>query len=180
MAGEEELFGFLDDLEQQAGAAFDAERAPEIADRTRAEYREVTLASRLMASVGRDVTLHVVGVGTLAGRLDGVHETWLELASPGGRRIVCLAAVAVMEGASERALPEVAWPATARLGLGSPLRGLAEAQESCVVHRLDGQRHDGVVRRVGQDFLELAVGEAQQLVLVAFPVIAVIQHGLSA
>lgn len=178
MTAEEELFGFLDDLEQQAGAAFDAERAPEIADRTRAEYREVTLAARLMASVEREITLHVVGVGSLVGRLDGVHAEWLELASPAGRRVVCLTAVSLVEGASERALPEVAWPATARLGLGSPLRGLAQSQEPCVVHRLDGHRHDGVVRRVGQDFLELAVGEGQQPVLVAFAAISVIQHSL--
>ena len=33
MAWEEELFGFLDDLEQQAEALYDAERAPELADR---------------------------------------------------------------------------------------------------------------------------------------------------
>jgi len=176
MAGEEELFGFLDDLEQQAAAAFDAERAPELADRTRAEYREVTLAARLMASVGRDVTLHLRGAERLAGRLDGVHEDWVELGSSHARRIVRLDAVSVVENASERAVPEVAWPATTRLGIGSPLRGLAESRTACVVHRLDGQRHDGVVARVGQDFLELAVGEAENLVLIAFAAISVVQH----
>ena len=50
MGWEEELFGYLDDLEGQAAALYDAERAPELADRSRAEYQQVTLASRLMAS----------------------------------------------------------------------------------------------------------------------------------
>src|SRR5262249_11501197 len=35
---EEELFGYLDDLEGQAAALYDADRAPDIADRGRAEY----------------------------------------------------------------------------------------------------------------------------------------------
>ena len=50
MAWEEELFAYLDDLEGQAGALYAAERAPELADRSRAEYQSVTLATRLMAA----------------------------------------------------------------------------------------------------------------------------------
>ena len=52
MAWEEELFAVLDDLEQQAEALYDAEREVDLADRSRAEYQQVTLASRLMATVG--------------------------------------------------------------------------------------------------------------------------------
>ena len=63
----------------------------------------------------------------------------------------------------------------ARLGLGSALRRLADAGERCVVHRLDGGRHDGVVVRVGQDFVELAEGEQRRLTLVAFETIAAVQ-----
>ena len=42
MAWEEELFALLDDLEQQAEALYDAERDAELADRSRAEYQQVT------------------------------------------------------------------------------------------------------------------------------------------
>src|SRR3954471_13114773 len=66
---EEELFAYLDDLEGQAAALYDAERAPELADRSRAEYQQVSLASRLMASVDLDVTLELHGVGAVSGRL---------------------------------------------------------------------------------------------------------------
>lgn len=175
MAGEDELFGFLDDLEQQAGAAFDAERAPEVADRTRAEYREVTLSARLMASVGREVTLHVEGVGALLGRLDRVSLEWCALEAGAGRWAVRLLAITAVEGASERAVPELAWPATARLGLGSQLRGLAEAGAPCVLHLRDGRRREGRLRRVGQDFVELVEGDPGRDVLVALDAVSAVQ-----
>ena len=48
---DEQLFAILDDLEQQAQALYDADRASELVDRSRSEYAAVTLVSRLMASV---------------------------------------------------------------------------------------------------------------------------------
>ena len=57
MSWEHDLFALLDDLEGQAAAAWEADREAELADRARTEYGTVTLASRLMASRGRDVSL---------------------------------------------------------------------------------------------------------------------------
>lgn len=175
MAWEEELFAVLDDLEQQAGALFDADRAPELADRERSEYQSVPLAARLMAAVGDDITLHVTGVGALSGRLDRVAAGWCLLAGPAQDWIVRLPAVAAVDGASDRAVPEVAWSPVARLGLGSALRRLSDAGERCVVHRLDGSRHDGVVRRVGADFAEVLEGDPPRVCLVAFAGVAAVQ-----
>ena len=67
MTWEAELFAFLDDLEQQAEAAYDAERAVELADRSRAEYHHVSLASRQRASVGAELVLDVRGTGPVRG-----------------------------------------------------------------------------------------------------------------
>jgi hypothetical protein len=175
MAWEEELFAFLDDLEAQAGSLYDADRAPELADRERTEYQQVSLAARLMASVELDVTLHVTGVGPVAGRLDRVAQEWCLLAGPGQDWIVRLAAVAAVDRAADRAVPEVAWSPVTRLGLGSALRRLADAGERCVVHRLDGGRHDGTVRRVGHDFTEVLEGDPPRVTLVAFDSIAAVQ-----
>ena len=72
MDWDEQLFAFLDDLEQQAEALYDAEREGELGDRVRAEYAAVTLASRLMASLDAPLVLHVTGVGTVSGRLQRV------------------------------------------------------------------------------------------------------------
>lgn len=175
MAWEEDLFAVLDDLEAQAAAVYDAERAPELADRERAEYQQVRLAARLMASVDRDLTVQVTGVGAVAGRLERVAQGWCLLAGPAQDWVVRHAAIAAVEGASDRAVPEVAWPAVARLGVGSALRRLADAGERCVLHRLDGGRHDGVLRRVGHDFVEVLEGDPPRATLVAFTALAAVQ-----
>ncbi len=186
MTWEEELFGFLDDLEQQAGALLGAERDLEVSDRSRTEYQQVSLASRLQASVGREITLHVAGPGAVRGRLDRVTGTWCLLApttavatsSPSSQEwIVVLEAVEAVEGADVRSVPEVAWSPLTRLGLGSALRRLGDAGERCLVHRRDGGRHDGVPGRVGQDFVELSEGhgDSVRLTLVAFAAIGAVQ-----
>jgi hypothetical protein len=172
---EEELFGYLDDLEGRAAALYDAERAPEIADRGRAEYQSVTLASRLMASVDLDVVLEVLGAGPVSGQVARVATGWCLVRGPGQDWVVRLDAVAAVHGASERAVPELAWPAVSKIGLGSVFRGLADAAEPCTLHLTDGRRHDGVVRRVGADFVELATGEAGRELLVAFGQVAAVQ-----
>jgi hypothetical protein len=171
---DEELFAVLDELEQQAEALYDADREAEVADRTRAEYGAVTLASRLMASVESEISLEVTGLGRLAGTLRRVATGWLLLDAVGAEWVVLLDAVAAVGGASPRSVPEVAWSPITRLGVGSALRRLAEAGERCVVHRVDGGRSDGVVRRVGQDFCEVEVA-AGRIELVAFSAVAAVQ-----
>ena len=69
MGWDERLFDLLDDLEGQAEALYAADRDAELADRSRAEYAAVTLAGRLMASVGRHVLLDVDGTGVVRGEL---------------------------------------------------------------------------------------------------------------
>lgn len=174
MGWEEELFALFDDLEQQAEALYDAEREPELADRSRAEYQQVTLASRLMASVGLQVTLGVDGVGSVTGTLERVASGWCLLSGAAQDWIVCLGAVTAAEGTSDRSLPEVAWSPVTRLGVGSALRRLADSGERCVLHGVDGVRHDGTVVRVGDDFAEVRVG-AERRLLVAFVGLAAVQ-----
>jgi hypothetical protein len=175
MAWEEELFALLDDLEQQAEALYDAERGVELADRSRSEYQQVTLASRLMASVGGEVALDVRAVGTITGTLERVGTGWCLLSGSGQDWIVPLAALVTLRGASERSSPEVAWSPVARLGLGSALRRLAGAGERCVLHLVDGRVLDGTLRRVGADFVEARVGEEGRAVLVPYDGLAAVQ-----
>ncbi len=174
MSWEEQLFAVLDDLEQQAEALYDAERATELADRSRAEYGAVTFASRLMASVGDDVALTVTGVGRLFGVVQRLGTGWVLLRGAGGDWVVHLDAIASAGGASQRSVPEVAWSPLTRLGLGSALRRLADAGEQCLVHQRDGSRLEGRVLRVGADFAEIEVA-AQRVELVAFSAIAAVQ-----
>lgn len=173
MGWEDELFALFDDLEDQASALYAAERDVELADRTRAEYQQVTLGGRLMASVGRQVTVHVLGVGPVAGTVARVADGWLLVAAGDHDWVVVLPAVATVDGASERSVPELAWSPLTRLGLASALRRIAEAGDRCLLHLRDGTRHEGVLRRVGADFCELA--GARGTVLVAFSALAAAQ-----
>lgn len=174
MSWDEELFAVLDDLEQQAEALYVAERDAELADRTRAEYGAVSLASRLMASLDTELTLGVLGVGRLAGTLNRVSKGWLLLSAGGNEWVIPLPAVSSVSGASPRSVPEVAWSPLTRLALGSALRRLSEAAEPCAVHLVDGAVHEARVVRVGSDFVELAVGSTR-VELVAFSALAAIQ-----
>jgi hypothetical protein len=174
MSWEEELFALLDDLEHQAEALYAAERDADLADRSRAAYREVTLASRLMATVGEQVRLEVTGVGAVDGVLDRVGAGWCLVSGPAQDWVVSLAAVAAVHGAAERSVPEVAWSPVATLGLGSALRRIADAGERCVLHLVDGTSYDGLPRRIGADFVEATVGEGRS-VLVAFAALAAVQ-----
>jgi hypothetical protein len=170
MTWDEQLFALFDDLEQQADGLFQADREAEIADRARAEYAAVSLASRLMASVGRPVVLRVTAVGTVSGVLHRVAAQWCLVAGQGQEWIIPLASVSQVRGASRRSTAEPAWSPVARLGLGSALRGVTQARGRCVVHLFDGSSHDVVPERVGADFFEVTEGASTR---VLFPVDAI-------
>lgn len=174
VGADDELFGFLDDLEQQARALYDAERESELADRRRSVYAAVTLVSRLMASVDHVVTLDVWGCGAVNGLLGRVGPDWCLVHSAAQRWVVRLAALKAVEGGSDRSVPEVAWSPVDRLGLGSALRRLADAQTPCRLHAVDGTVRDGRLARVGADFVELLTGEGRTL-LVARQSLAAVQ-----
>lgn len=176
MSWEERLFSVLDDLEHQAEALYDAERAADLVDRSRSEYAAVTLASRLAASVGREIGLDVRGVGRLTGTLRRVASGWCLVSAAGPEWVVSLTAVDVVVDPSERSLPEVAWPAVARLGIGSVLRRLADAAEPVVLHLTAGGRHEVVPERVGRDFVEARATDGRCL-LVAFDALAALRSG---
>jgi hypothetical protein len=174
MDWDDQLFSLLDDLEQQAQALYDADRASELADRSRSEYASVTLVSRLMASVDGDLTVDLLGVGPVSGRLRRVGPDWCLVHGAAAHWVVRLAALRGVEGASARSVPEVAWSPVSRLGLGSALRRLADTGVDCRLHAIDGTVRDGRLTRVGADFAEvLSVGGRS--VLVAVPTLAGIQ-----
>ncbi len=176
MGWEEELFAIFDDLEARAEALYDAERGPDLADRSRAEYRQVTLASRLMASLDKSVVVTIRGVGSVPGTLERVAAGWCLLRGAGQDWLVPLAGIESVTGASQRAVPEVAWSQVTKLGIGSALRGLVDTGSPCVLHLVDGSRLDGLLLRVGADFVEARIGEPDggRMVLVAFSGLAAV------
>ncbi len=163
MAGEEELFELFEDLEAQAESLHHLERSAEVADRARAEYQSVTLDSRLMASLELGLEVEVRGVGRIRGTLERVGPGWCQVVRDNARWTVWTRQVVAVHGASARSVPEVAWTAVQRLTVASALRRLADEAVPCVLWTSEGSRHEGALRRVGSDFLELGAGGAVRL-----------------
>ena len=119
-----------------------AEREAELADRSRAEYRQVTLGqpadgprgdrsrSTVPASAASRASSHRVGDGWCL--VSGQART----GSCRSRRI------AVVHGASDRSVPEVAWSPLHRLGLALGAAPAGRVRVRCVVHLADGRQHE--------------------------------------
>ena len=158
MSWEDSMFAVFDDLEQQAEGLSLVERDAEVADLTLAEYSRVGLASRLHASVGRDLRVRLLGGHVLSGRLARLGEDWFLLADGSSEWVVRHQGVATLDGLSIKAHSEDTWSVVDRLTLRAVLRRLAAAGESCLVHFCDDQQAEGRVGRVGRDFFELDTG----------------------
>ena len=171
---EQRLLTLFDDLEQQAAAAYGAEREAEVADRARSEYAAVTLAARLMAARGTRLALAVQGVGAVSGELQRVAADWCLLGGGGQDWIIRLPAVASVRGLPPHAVAEAAWPVTARLGLGSALRRVADGGDQCRVRLRDGTAYDARLGRVGADFVEVFTVDHAQPWVLAFTSLAAV------
>lgn len=181
MSWEERVFELLEDLDAEADAAFGAQRALEVADQARAEYATVTLNARLMAAVGTELSLGVRGLGTVRGRLGAVASEWLLLRAPVRSWVVLTSSVLWCDGAPAHAVAEAAWPRTARLGVGSVLRRIADDGAPAQLVLTDGARLDGQWQRIGADFAELVpVAGRRRTVLVPFAALAAVGQVASA
>lgn len=175
MPWEDELFEVLEDLEQQAEALYDRERQVELVDRSRAEYAQVSLGSRLMASVDHAVELDLMGAGRISGEVGRVGPDWLLVHGAGQDWLLRIAAITRATGISERSVPEVAWSPISALRLGSALRRIADTGEPCRLHLVDGTTHEGVLWRVGADFVE-ARGAGGRVFLTPYEGLAAVQR----
>jgi len=154
------LGGLFEDLEQQAAGFHLAERDAELADRARGEYAAVSFASRVHASLGREVTLTTGGGEVVEGTLMQAGVDWCRVSGAGRTWLVRLAGVVTASGMSVRALPEAARPAVARLTFGSALHRLAEESAEVLLHveAVGGLRVR--VLRIGADFVEVEPASA--------------------
>jgi len=148
------LGDLFEDLEQQAAGIHLAERDAELADRARGEYAAVSFASRVHASLAREVALTIGGGEVVEGTLVQAGVDWCGVSAGGRTWLVRLAGVLTARGLSSRALPEAARPAVARLTFGSALHRLAEDSAEVLLHveAVGGLRVR--VLRIGADFVE--------------------------
>jgi hypothetical protein len=182
----EDLFS---DLEQEWEALAQAERQTEIAERTRAEFAQVTFVDRLRGSEGRQVHL-VTRLGEpVDGELTGVGADFVLLTSDRHECVLPQAGLGAASGLGNASLSEqAAGPVRARLGLGSVLRRIAADRSVVTLVGSDGRSLSGTLRRVGADFVELTehacdetprAPTSRRVVLVRFDAIVLLRRDVT-
>jgi hypothetical protein len=176
MRWEERLGGLFEDLEQQADGLALVERDAEVAEQSRAEYAQVDLAGRALASTGSRLRVTVAGVGALDAVLTRAGAGWWLLDDGRQEWLVAVAAVGSVRGLSSRAVAPEARPLATRLGLASALREVADTRGEAVLRGRDASLVSGVLQRVGADFVEVRVGEGRgHLETVPFAALAAVR-----
>ena len=150
------LRAVFEDLEQQAAGMHYAERDAQLLDRARGEYATVSFASRVHASVDREVHLTLGSGRVVGGRLTQAGLDWCVVVPEvsGEVWVVRLAAVVAAQGFSGRAVPKAARAITARLGFGSALHRLAGESPVTRLHSTAGPCMRVRIVRIGADFVE--------------------------
>lgn len=150
------------DLEAQALALEQSERAAEVEERTRGEIGALGLLDRARAALGLPLRLRLAGLLTITGTLVRVGPDWLLLDEGAGREAV----VATDRLVSVRGLvrfsgtPDSVGVVESRLGLRHALRGIARDRSAVRLHLVDGSTVDATIDRVGADFVEVATHPA--------------------
>jgi hypothetical protein len=150
----------FDDLEAQAEADERAGFEAELGDLVRAERGALTLADRLRAHVGCDLTWSLADGELLHGELLELGADWVLLRPPGADVVLPLAEVIGIGGLSRSAVAETGLRRSLRLTL--VLRGLARDRSAVVVFLPSGARLTGTIDRVGADHVDLAVHDLDQ------------------
>jgi hypothetical protein len=145
----------FDDLETQLAAEDRRELDLEVADRTRRERALLGLHERLAAAVNGDtLSLRVVGVGVLVGRVTAVGADWLLVEErpelPALVPFAALRAVTGLRGAQQTGAVAKAF------ALGAALRAVSRDRAVVDIVDLEGTVVTGTIDAVGLDSLDVA------------------------
>lgn len=146
---------FLRDIE----ARLASERAWELEQDTRqiarVQYSTIALDDRLLAQKGGPIRVCATDMQVYEGTLDTVGEEWISIESRGESILVPLWGMLWWEGGRAPGRAEV-HPGRYRMKMQLALRALAVAREPVRLSLEGGAvSYDGVIERVGADFLEL-------------------------
>lgn len=146
---------FLRDIE----ARLASERAWELEQDTRqiarVQYSTIALDDRLLAQKGGLIRVCATDMQVYEGTLDTVGEEWISIESRGESILVPLRGMLWWEGGRAPGRAEV-HPGRYRMKMQLALRALAVAREPVRLSLEGGAvSYDGVIERVGADFLEL-------------------------
>ncbi|WP_427006790.1 hypothetical protein [Pseudarthrobacter sp. H2] len=152
----------FEDMEAQLAAGERLDFDAEVAERTRADAAAVELADRLRGSLGLRIGIHLASGTLFEGVLSHVGSQSMVLDEPRHQVLIPQASAVRYSGLSRLAVTEHA-AVRQRLGLASSLRALSRDRASLTVLVARGPAESvlhGVIDRVGQDFLDLALTHA--------------------
>lgn len=152
----------FEDMEAQLAAGERLDFDAEVAERTRADAAAVKLADRLRGSLGLRIGIHLASGTLFEGVLSHVGSQSMVLDEPRHQVLIPQASAVRYTGLSRLAVTEHS-TVRQRLGLASSLRALSRDRASLTVLVARGPAESvlhGVIDRVGQDFLDLALTQA--------------------
>ncbi len=131
----------------------------EISDRARMEQAAVKLADRLRGQLGGTLKVRVSAHEDFEGRLVHVGSEWLVLESGSQSMLIPFSSAAVIHGLGRSTSATQSF-SDSRLKLTSALRVLSRDRAPLSVHLTGTDREgavNGIIDRVGSDFIEVAV-----------------------
>lgn len=169
----------LADVEAQGEQEARAEREAEVRERVRIEQAQVPAMERLAAQ-SNPICVYLRDGRRCRGVLREVGEGWISLDGHVDNRegtshaLLTTAAICQVEGMRPG---RGALGMADRLGLGHPLRALAERSQVVVIETLNGPAREGRLSWVGKDFIEIIAAQPRrhqecEVVLVPFSAIA--------
>ncbi len=146
----------FDDMDSQFAGIESAASNSEIADRVRREQGSVALVDRLRAQIGFVLRVRVSGNLAFDGEVTHVGSEWLVLSKEAAEVLIPLGAIRTIEGVNRRVMGEVS-RVERTLGLASAFRAMARDRAHVTVYQVEAGAHiQGVIDRVGADFVEIA------------------------
>lgn len=146
---------FLRDIEVRLASERAWELEQDARQVARVQYSTITLDDRLLAQKGGPVRVCATDMQVYEGNLDMVGEEWINLESHGESILIPLRGMLWWEGGRAPGRAEIR-PGRYRMKLQLALRSLGVAREPVRLSLEGGTvSYDGVIERVGADFLEL-------------------------
>ncbi len=146
---------FLRDIEARLASERAWELEQDARQVARVQYSTITLDDRLLAQKGGPVRVCATDMQVYEGNLDMVGEEWINIESHGESILIPLRGMLWWEGGRAPGRAEIR-PGRYRMKLQLALRALGVAREPVRLSLEGGTvSYDGVIERVGADFLEL-------------------------
>lgn len=144
------------DYEVQLNAAKMREMEQDAQEVRRHEFSRVQHMDRFAAQIGELITCFTVDSQRLIGVLDGIGQGWIQLNTRAESLVLPLTAIDFWEGGNKFSHLDAS-SVNRKLSFAFALRALSRARAHVRFYHVSGSMSEGVIERVGADFVEVSV-----------------------